>query len=169
MKKLKRQFILKCFFLCLLIIFNTFAVETASDEVSIDTKKNTCEFIGNAVAKFGDDNVFKADKITILYEDKKNLKPKEIKALGNVTFTNQEFYIISKACVFDNKTIKFYDNVVIKNKKLGEISADEATYDIKTKKIDITSKKRVQLNVSDDIDKKVNILVNNDSRSKKHH
>jgi lipopolysaccharide export system protein LptA len=119
--------------------------------MSFDLNNNTCILNGNAEVKFGSngENVFKADSITIEYITKDLKKPKKINARGNIHFYNKDISIKSNYCKFDMTYIEFYDKVIIKNSEFGEIIADQAKYNTKTKKIIITSKNKVKLKISD--------------------
>ena len=146
------------------MITDSSAIETNSKEVSIDTKQNICTFSGNAEViydKNGKSNVLKADRITIYYNEKNLKSPKKIIADGKVFFTNDEFTVNSSSCEFDTKVIKFKENVKIKNKELGEIEADSATYNIDEKKIDIDSKKMVSVKVNQKTSEKIDKISKN--------
>jgi lipopolysaccharide transport protein LptA len=131
------------------------AFEISSDDMSIDTKNNTCILTGNAEVKIND-NVFKADKL-IIKGDIKSEKPESIEAFGNINFSKgKDISVKCDECKSDMKHIYFYKNISIVEKNIGEITADSAKYDIQAKKIDITSKKKVKLTINKKLEKKIN-------------
>jgi lipopolysaccharide export system protein LptA len=135
----------------LLFISSSYAFETTSDEISFDLNSQTCVLNGNSEIKFGqtDKNTFKANQIKIEYQDKSMKKPKMVKAEGNIHFYNKDISITSDSCSFDMICIEFHENVVIKNAEFGEIIADRAIYNIETKRIAMTAKKKVKMKVCD--------------------
>ena len=137
-------------------------IETSSDTLSVDPKKNTCEFFGNAKVSYikSKDNqtekyTFNAEKINILYDSKNINIPKKIDASSNVNFKNNYLSISANTCSFDMTTVNFIGNVIVKHlispaisTKTGTIHADKATYNIITKNIDITSKSKVKIKIN---------------------
>lgn len=132
------------------------AFETSSDDVLFDLKKNSCVLSGNATVIYDKQTKFRADKIVILYKNSKLMRG-SVKASGNIRFCGQEFVVESDACECDMKSITFLGGVTIRSADLGEIKADSAVYDIKTKKINITSKKKVVANLRDGFAKKLKV------------
>ncbi len=134
-------------------------METKADKISIMKNEHKIQLDGNVeiTISYDDDQkyIFKAQSIDIFYDNDDDIlenmsKPKKIVAKGNVVFKTRDLSIISLECVFDDmKSITFDKNVVINDKKLGNINADRASYSIPSKKIDITSKSRVHLTIDD--------------------
>ena len=143
------RFLISLFFL----ISNVFALETTADEVSFDPDTGAWIFEKNAEVTFdqdGKENKFKADTITVYCEDKKLDKPKNIKALGHVSFVNEKFKVVSSTCDYDMNDVVFKGDVIITNNELGTIKSDFAKYNVKTKKIYISGKNRVKVRLDKD-------------------
>jgi lipopolysaccharide export system protein LptA len=130
------------------------AFEASSDDVSFYPKKRSCVLSGNATIIYDEQTKFRSDKIVISYK-KGESKRGSVKASGNVRFCGQGFDVESNTCECDMKSIMFVGGVIIRSAELGEIKADSAVYDIQTKKISITSKKKVIANLRDGFAKKL--------------
>lgn len=129
--------------------FSSFALETTADEISIDSEEGIYTLVGNAVAK-EDEKTFKADKI-IVYKKDSEIYPTKINAVGNVVYEKGETVITSDFCDSDMDFVIFSQNVVLQGPDFGLIHADKAKYNTTTKKMDLTSKNKVKLN----LDKKI--------------
>ena len=147
--------LIRCLMTFVIAISNCFAFETTADDVEIDTKEGVCVLSGNAVVKY-DNKVFKADKITIYKKDSEKL-PNKIIASGNVSYSDDKYSVTSQKCKGDANYVEFFQDVVIQNKDLGKIEADKARYDVKTKKIDLTSKKKVKLTLDKVVESKFDL------------
>jgi lipopolysaccharide export system protein LptA len=133
-------------------IFNVTAeIQTSADEVSIDIKKKVVVLSGRAKVKRDNGMIFTSRVITIVWQDWKCRKPKSIEAVGNVRFEYDGTIVTAETCKCDMKKVQFIDNVIVTNKEVGEIKADIATYDMKSRKIRIFSigEKRVTLRLDE--------------------
>lgn len=140
-----------CFFtgFCSAVDLPTFTM--SSDNIVVDTSRRMCCLDGHAqvsVTRHDDKYDFAATKIEILYSKGKSNLPRKITAFGFVKFTYGDIKISSTTCKYDTQKILFEDQVLIVDKNLGTIRADKATYDVKTKKIEIISKDKVRINIS---------------------
>jgi lipopolysaccharide export system protein LptA len=142
-------------FFPLYLATTTNSMECTSEEVSFDLESNTCILSGKPTIIVYEKFKFYADKITIIYEDKKCKRPKIIKAEGNIRFESDECTVAADGCECNMEHVRFIGNVLIVNQKLGKIKADSARYDLKTKKIDIQARKKVTFTVSDDLTQKL--------------
>ena len=115
--------------------------KTKADEVKIETKTGVYYLNGNVETKIRG-KIFKANKVTIQMQ--KN-KPKTIIAEGNVSYTDNTANIRSDKCQSDMNKVVFLNNVLIRLKEYGTLKAETIVYDLKTKKTNIYSKKRVKL------------------------
>ena len=145
--------LMRCFPIFIIAISNCFAFETTADEVEIDTKAGICILSGNAIAKY-DEKIFKADKI-IVYKKNSEKLPTKITASGHVSYSDGKNTISSQKCEGDKDSIIFSQDVIIEGADFGRIEADKATYNFKTKKIDLTSEKKVKLTLNKDIESKL--------------
>ena len=146
------------FFLFLFLATSASALETTSDEMSFDLNKKVCVFDGNCEIKFEfhGDGIFQADHIEIRYKDNDLKKPERIYATKNVFFQNNDVQITSQNCSFDMEILRFSGDVVIENSEIGKVLADDAAYNIKTKRLTISAKNKVKIKVNDD---KVNRIL----------
>lgn len=140
-------------FAFILAISSCSAFETTADEVEIDTKNGICILSGNAIAKY-ESKIFRADKITVYKDDSEKL-PTKITASGHVSYSDGKNSITSQKCEGDMNFVVFSQNVIIEGPDFGKIEADKATYEVKTKKIDLTSKKKVKLTLDKSIESKL--------------
>ncbi len=146
------RLIYQLFFL-VLVSFNCLAFETSADDIEFDTQNGICILSGNAVLK-NNDNIFKADKITIYKKDSDKL-PTKIIAFGNVSYSDGRNSVTSQKCIGNVDSIVFSQNVIVEGVDFGKIEADKAIYSIKAKKIDLTSKKKVKLTLDKFIEEKL--------------
>lgn len=135
----------------LFLISSASAFETSSDEISFDLNKKVCVFEGNCEIKFDlhGEGTFRADHIEVQYKDKDLKKPERIDAKKNISFQNNDIKILAETCSFDMKVLKFSKNIVIENSEFGEVTADEASYNIETKKLTISAKNKVKVKLND--------------------
>jgi lipopolysaccharide transport protein LptA len=124
-------------------------METSADEVDLDVKANVTTLEGNVTVTY-DGKEFKAGKVTM---EPGTEKPQKIIAVGNVSFEDAGITVTADKCIYDTEQVKFAGNVVIRN-ELGTIKADTATYNLKTKKVEIASNNRVELVLNPDKEKK---------------
>lgn len=129
-------------------------VSISSDVVSIDSKNNVCTLKGKAEVKFlkdnGEEYKFEASLMELFY-NKDNLKaPERIKATGEVSFSYKGIQITAMSCFYQNKKIKFLEEVVVKDEKIGTLRAYSATYDLTSKKLFVKAKdkEKVKVNIS---------------------
>lgn len=134
-------------------INNVSAIETTSNEILFDTKGKVYTLSGDAKVKFNE-NTFNANKIIVKQYPNNSKKPESIEASGKLLFKNNDIEIMADRCICDMQNIIFYNNVFIKEKKIGNIKADSAIYNIESKKVDITADKKVKLKLNDEISKK---------------
>lgn len=147
----------KSIFISLLYFIGTgkiYALETTADEISIDSENGIYTLTGNATAE-EDGKIFQADKI-IVYKKDSQKRPSKIEAYGNVSYKEDDTIITSDDCESDMDFVTFSKNVILKGPEFGIIHADKAKYNTKNKTMDITSKKKVKLN----LDKKLEAEFN---------
>jgi lipopolysaccharide export system protein LptA len=127
---------------------STNSFDFASDKVSLDTKNRTCTLSGHAeITGLQGSEVYKfsSERMLVLYDKKNSLKVSKVTATGGVHFAYGDIKITSQRCDYNMQTVVFKGEVKINDPKLGAVKADKATYDIKTKKIDILSKTKVNV------------------------
>lgn len=133
--------------------FATETLETTADEVQIDTKLGTCTLSGNAVAKY-DNKIFKADKIVVFKEESEKA-PSQIVATGKVLYIDGKNSITSANCECNMISVIFSNGVTINGPDFGKLEADKAIYNIKTKKVDLISSKKVKLTLCQNVESKI--------------
>lgn len=164
MQVLRTEVILKSliykivFFLCL--TKGIYALETTADEISIDSENGIYTLTGNAQAE-ENGKIFQANKI-IVYKKDSEKRPSKIEAYGNVSYKEGDTIITSDDCESDMEFVIFSKNVILKGPEFGIIHADKAKYNTKNKTMDITSKKKVKLN----LDKKLEAEFNEKNKKK---
>lgn len=131
-----------------------YALETTADEISIDSENGIYTLTGNATAK-QDGKTFHADKI-IVYKKDSQKHPSKIEASGNVSYKEDSTIITSDDCESDMDFVTFSKNVILKGPEFGIIHADKAKYNTKNKTMDITSKKKVKLNLDKKLEDEFN-------------
>jgi lipopolysaccharide export system protein LptA len=123
-------------------------IETSADEVSADLNSGTIVLSGKAKVSRKGVFDFLSDTIKLVYRDKKYTKPKHIEASGCVRFEHKGIIVTASKCRCDMQKVWFTGNVVITSKEIGVINSDSAVYDIDSRKIEILSRKRVTLKIS---------------------
>lgn len=130
------------------------ALNTVADNITIDSEKGIYTLIGNAVAE-EEGKTFNADKIVVYKKDNEK-RPSKIEAFGNVVYKDESTTITSDHCESDMDFVTFSTNVILKGPDFGTIRADNAKYDTKNKTMDITAKKRVQLDLDEGLESEFN-------------
>ena len=143
------------FLFCLFLISSSaYSFETTADEMVIDQEKHIYTLKGKAIATW-DDKVFEADTIIIHKKEEEKI-PTKITATNNVLYKEEGLRVTSKYCESDMRFVIFTNNVILEGVEFGVINADNVVYDIKTKKVDITATKKVQLLLSKEQEKVFN-------------
>ncbi|MDR0695904.1 MAG: hypothetical protein LBF56_04050 [Holosporales bacterium] len=119
------------------------AIETSSDEMSFDIETNECVLSGNAVVKYND-KTFKAMSIT-MNKSKSDALPQKMVATGGVYFEDRHITIRAKTCRIDDNTATFSGGITITSNEIGIITAEKLKYDVRTGKVNITSKNWTKL------------------------
>jgi lipopolysaccharide export system protein LptA len=125
-------------------------IQTTAENVSIDLKEKTVILSGGAQVKRDDGLTFLSQEITVIWQDWKCNKPKSITARGKVCFEFDGKIVTADSCEYDMEVIKFVGNVTITSGELGVMKADVAIYNLKSKKICISStgEKKVTLMIN---------------------
>jgi len=131
-----------------------YALETTADEISLDSENGIYTLTGNATAE-EDGKIFQADKI-IVYKKDSQKQPSKIEAYGNVSYKEDNTIITSDNCESNMEFVTFSKNVILKGPEFGIIYADKAKYNTKNKTMDITSKKKVKLNLDEKLEAEFN-------------
>jgi lipopolysaccharide transport protein LptA len=119
-------------------------LETSADEVSIDVKNGTQTLTGNVVVTYNG-KIFNASTIVIRQIGE---RIQEIVATGGIVFNDDGTTATADRCMYNRKTVAFCGNVVVSNDEFGTVHASNATYDLATKKMKLTSKGVVRLTLS---------------------
>jgi lipopolysaccharide export system protein LptA len=132
-------------------VFAQKKIFTEADSLRFFTEERVCLLMGNAKARLDYNEkryIFQANEIKLRYNKDKTLA--EIHAKTKVTFCCEGIIITANGCVFDGQTVVFLGNIRIQDKSIGILTADRASFDIKTKVIDVSSKSRVFLVIKDE-------------------
>jgi lipopolysaccharide export system protein LptA len=91
--------------------------------------------------------IFKAPRV-VVYQEGKVIR--EIEAVGGVSLQYGEATVTAKVCIYAMQLVTFSGNVVVYSSEVGTVIADKATYSLATKKMDFTSRGKVELVLNPD-------------------